>query len=115
MASIKVKGLDKLQKSLKENATMDGVKRAVRHNGAEMQKKVQNNADFTKGYQTGNTKRTIGLEITDNGLVAEVGPITEYSPYLEWGTRYMDAQPFVEPAYDEQKKKFKSDMKKLVR
>ncbi len=115
MPKIKVTGLDKLEKSLKKNVTMGDVKKVVRHNGAEMQRKMQENADFTQGYQTGTTKRSIGLEILDNGFTASVGPETEYSPYLEYGTRFMDAQPFVKPAHDAQKKKFKQDMKKLVR
>ena len=115
MAKIKVTGLDKLQKRLKENVTMDDVKRVVRHNGSEFQERMQGKADFTKGYQTGETKRSIGLEIKNSGFEAEVGPETDYSPYLEYGTRYMDAQPFVKPAYDEQKIKFKRDMQKLTR
>jgi HK97 gp10 family phage protein len=115
MARITVKGLDKLQKVLKENVTMDDVKRVVKHNGSQLQQKMQGKADFKKGYQTGQTKRSIGLEIVDGGFTASVGPETEYSPYLEYGTRYMEAQPFVKPAYDEQKEKFKSDMQKLVR
>lgn len=115
MPKIHVKGLDKLQKALKENVTLDDVKRVVSHNGQQMQVKMQTNADFTRGYATGTTKRSIGLEITDGGFTAEVEPGTEYSPYLEYGTRFMDAQPFVKPAYDEQKAKFKRDMQKLVR
>lgn len=35
--------------------------------------------------------------------------------YLEYGTRFMDAQPFVRPALEEQASKFKRDMQKLVR
>ena len=115
MARIKVEGLDKLQKALKENVTLDDVKRVVRKNGSELQEKMQRNAEFTQGYQTGTTKRSIGLEITDGGFAAEVEPKTEYSPYVEFGTRFMDAQPFVRPSLDEQKAKFKSDMNKLVR
>lgn len=115
MASLKIKGLDKLQKALKENVTMDDVKRVVRKNGADLQQEMQDNADFDKGYQTGDTKRSIGLEITDGGFTAEVEPTTEYSPYLEYGTRFMDAQPFVKPAHDDVKAKFKKDMQKLVR
>lgn len=115
MADIKVEGLDKLMKALKDNVTMDDVKRVVRHNGSQLQEKMQNNADFKKGYQTGTTKRSIGLEIVHGGFTADVGPETEYSPYLEYGTRFMDAQPFVKPAYDEQEKKFKRDMDKLVK
>lgn len=115
MAGIKVEGLDKLQKALKDNVTLDDVKRVVRQNGAELQKKMQNKADFKKGYQTGTTKRSIGLNMTDSGFTAEVEPTTEYSPYLEYGTRFMDAQPFVKPAFDEQKAQFQKDMQKLVR
>ena len=112
---ISITGLDKLEKALKENVTMNDVKRVVRTNGSQLQRLMQSNADFTQGYQTGATKRSIGLEITDGGFTAEVGPETEYSPYLEYGTRFMQAQPFVKPSLDEQERKFKSDMAKLVR
>ena len=115
MAKITVDGLDKLKKALKEKVTLDDVKKVVRKNGQELQEKIQGNADFKMGYQTGTTKRSVGLEIKDSGMTAESGPETEYSPYLEYGTRFMDAQPFVRPAHDEQKQKFKSDMQKLVR
>ena len=115
MAKLKVEGLDKLEKALKENVTMDDVKRVVRHNGQELQRKIQQNADFTRGYATGQTKRSVDLQIKDGGFTADSGPTTEYSPYLEYGTRFMDAQPFVRPAYTEQKAKFNQDMQKLVR
>jgi HK97 gp10 family phage protein len=115
MAKLEIKGLDKLQKKLKDNVTLDDVKEVVQRNGSQLQRKMQRNADFKKGYQTGTTKRSIGLEIQDSGFTAEVGPETEYSPYLEYGTRFMEAQPFVKPAYDEQALKFKRDMEKLVK
>lgn len=115
MAKITVKGLEELEKKLKANVTMNDVKRVVRENGAELQKKMQSKADFKMGYQTGTTKRSIGLEIKDGGLTAESGPKTEYSPYLEYGTRFMDAQPFVRPALEEQAQQFKSDLQKLMR
>ena len=115
MAGIKIEGLDKLQKRLAENVTMNDVKRVVRQNGAQLQSKIQEKAEFTKGYQTGTTKRSVKLEITDGGFTAESGPTTEYAEYVERGTRFMDEQPFVQPAFEEQLPKFKSDMKKLVR
>jgi HK97 gp10 family phage protein len=114
-SGIQVKGLDKLQKALKDNVTLDDVKRVVRQNGSELQTKMQQNADFTQGYQTGTTKRSIGLEIKDSGFTAEVAPTTEYAPYLEYGTRFMSAQPFVKPAYEQQKEQFKKDMDRLVK
>lgn len=115
MPKLEITGLDKLQKRLKENATMNNVKKVVQHNGSQLQLKMQKNADFKMGYQTGATKRSIGLEMKDGGFTAESGPTTEYAEYLEYGTRYMAAQPFVTPAFNEQKTKFKSDLQKLVR
>ncbi len=115
MGSIKLTGLKELQKKLKENVTMDDVKRVVRNNGSQLQRKVQDNADFTQGYQTGKTKGSVGLEIVDDGFTAEVGPTTEYAPYLEHGTRFMAAQPFLKPGHDVQKEKFKRDMQRLVK
>lgn len=115
MPKIKFEGLDELEKKLKANVTLDDVKRVVRQNGSELQKRMQGKADFKKGYQTGTTKRSIDLEIKDGGLTADSGPTTEYSPYLEYGTRFMEAQPFVRPAFEEQSEQFKSDMQKLVR
>lgn len=112
---IKIDGLKQLEKALKDNVTMDDVKKVVKTNGSQLQRLMQQNADFTRGYATGTTKRSIDLEIVDSGFTAEVEPKTEYSPYLEYGTRFMTAQPFVRPAYNEQKQKFKSDMDKLVR
>lgn len=115
MPKIRIEGIEELEKALKENVTMEDVKKVVRQNGAEMQQKIQANADFDKGYQTGATKRSVGLEIKEGGFCAEVEPTTEYSPYLEYGTRFMEAQPFVKPGYDEQVKQFKRDMQKLVK
>lgn len=110
MGDIKIVGMEKLQKKLKQNVRMDDVKRVVRHNGAEMQAKAQRNAPVDTGY----LKRSIGLEITDGGMAAEVEPTADYAPYVELGTRFMEAQPYLKPAFDEQKEKFKKDMKKLV-
>lgn len=66
------------------------------------------------GYIGGTLKRSIGIEITDGGMSAEVEPTAEYAPYVELGTRFMDAQPYLAPAFNDQKEKFKKDMKKLV-
>ena len=110
MADIKVVGIEKLQAKLKKNVRLDDVKRVVRHNGAEMQEKAQRNAPV----DTGTLKRSICLGITDSGMSAEVEPTADYAPYVELGTRFMEAQPYLKPAFDDQKEKFKRDMKKLV-
>lgn len=115
MSGIEIKGIEKLQAKLKKNVQMDDVKRVVKTNGAQLKNKMVRNANFVKGYQTGTTKRHIFRNTKDSGLTVEVGPTTEYSPYLEFGTRFMEAQPFIRPALDEQKKEFVKDFKKLTK
>ena len=111
MAGIKVTGLDKLQKKLKKNADLNDVKRLVKKHGGQLQEKTMRNAPVDTGF----LKQHINLDITDGGMTAEVEPTAEYAPYVEYGTRFMSAQPYLKPAYNEQKRKFEQDMKKLVR
>ena len=44
-----------------------------------------------------------------------VEPKAEYAAYVELGTRKMEAQPYLKPAFEEQKKQFEKDLQKLVR
>lgn len=115
MTGIKIEGLDKLQKHLKKQCTLEDVREVVRMNGSELQKRIQRHAEFKKGYQTGITKRSVGLEITDAGMTAESGPTTEYAEYLEKGTRFMDKQAFVEPALNEQKPIFEAELRRKLK
>lgn len=126
MAKIKIVGMEKLQKKLQKNVNMSEVKHQVKKHGSQMQTQAQRNADFKGHYEyqkgqgkvfvppTGNLRRNISLDITDGGMTAEVEPTAEYSAYVELGTRFMEAQPYLGPAFNEQKEKFKKDMKKLV-
>lgn len=112
-------GIKDLEAKLKRNISMDAVKTVVRKNGDELNRNMKRNAGsggaFVKGYSTGDTKRSINTVITDGGLTAEVEPGTDYSPYVEYGTRFMDAEPFVRPAFEAQSQKFKADLEKLCK
>lgn len=108
------KGLKTLEKKLEEMKNLTAAKAIVKKNGAELDRKMINNAQFTKGYSTGQTRRSINLQLEDDNMTAVVQPSTEYSSYLEYGTRFMDAQEFIGPAYREQKEIFKNDLDKLV-
>lgn len=111
MAEIKFEGIAKLNKGLKKRMDMSAVKDTVKLNGSEMQKKAQRNAPV----DTGTLKRSIGIDISDGGMTATVEPTAEYAPYVELGTRFMEAQPFLKPSFGEQKKQFEKDLKELVR
>ena len=111
MAGIKIEGLDKLQKHLKKQCTLDDVRNVVKMNGAELQNKAKRMAPVDNGT----LKRSIGLEITEAGMTAEVEATAEYAPYVEYGTRFMKAQPYIRPSLEEQKKSFENDLSKLLK
>lgn len=104
--SIKIRGLEKLQKKLIDNADPSKVRQLVKKHGAQMQNKTQRLAPV----DSGTLKRSIELEISLSGLQATVKPTVHYAPYVEYGTRKMNAHPFLKPAHDMQKEAFKKDI-----
>ncbi|MCC8039164.1 MAG: HK97 gp10 family phage protein [Bacteroidales bacterium] len=115
MSDITWTGLNELRQAIEERCNTQAVQTVVKKNGAGLQTKMQRNAVFVKGYSTGATRQSIGLSLSDGGMTATVQPGTYYSPYLEYGTRYMSAQPFVGPSFNSQKVLFLNDLQKLVR
>lgn len=112
---VKLGGVTELSNGLKYRTHMHDVKVIVKQNGAELQSKAQDNMDnaYTKGYSTGATKRSTSVKIADNGLTAIVGPHTKYFPYLEYGTRFMDAKPTLGPALTFQALRFVDQLNTL--
>lgn len=120
---VEFRGLDQLVGKLKRNADLGLVKKAVKLNGAELDKRMKRNATFKGHYNskgefvspTGETKRTIETALSDGGFTTTTKPTTHYSYYLEKGTRFMSSQPFVRPSYSVQKKIFIQDMQRLMK
>lgn len=48
---------------------------------------------------TGRLRASITFERVGN-MIYEVFTIVEYGPFVEYGTRFMAAQPFMRPAYE---------------
>lgn len=123
MASITLEGLDELSQALNDMAKLDGVKRVVKQNGADLQRRAQRKAQFRGHWEgkrfvkpTGTLKRSIsGPNIIDGGLTAEVAAEAEYAGYVEFGTRFMDAQPYMRPALQEQIGIFERDLTRLFK
>ena len=121
-SNFRVDGIDDLYDKLKDAATMDDVKTVVKLNVAELQEGMQRRASFKGHYEgnkfiypTGTTKRSIRPKIELFGMGGSVKPTTEYASYLEFGTRYMAAQPFVKPAFIVQRYKFIKDLSRLMK
>jgi bacteriophage protein of unknown function (DUF646) len=123
-----LKGLEKLQKKLQKVAKMEEMERIIEKHGAEMQRKAIINASKFRGHYegrgknkhfvkpTGATKRSISVNSSKiDRFRYRVAPGTAYAAYVELGTRKMSAQPFIKPAFDEQKKLFKNDLERLVK
>ena len=117
MSGIKIVGMDKLEKQLKKNMTLQDVKDKVKLNASDLNDRMQRKTAevFVKGYSVPNLVKHIETEILDGGMTAEVGTTVEYGEYVELGTRFMKAEPYCEPSLKEQEKIFKADMQKLVK
>lgn len=113
MSEFEFNGVNELVAALKERADMSLVKETIKMNGAEMQEKAQRNAPV----DTGHLKRSIGLasDIASGGLSVRVKANANYAPYVEFGTRYMYAQPYMRPAFSKQSTQFKKDMKRIMK
>lgn len=112
--TVKFKGLDKLIREMSEVTKAEfesEVKEAVRRNGAEMQQKAQRLVPV----DTGNLKRSITLSVVDGGLTAEVETTANYATFVEYGTRFMGAQPYMRPSFDQQEPTFNEDMERLAK
>lgn len=108
---IKFNGMAELTAGMRERMDMELAKKAVMLNGSELQQSAMRKAPV----DTGQLKRSIMLDISGKGLVATVAPHTDYAAYVEYGTRYMNAQPYIRPAFNEQVVKFKRDLERIVR
>lgn len=115
--TVKLDGLDKLEKKLKANATLKDVKTVVKVNGGRLERQIKANTAtaYTKGYSQQQTAGSVGMELLDGGLTCEAGVGMDYDPYLETGTRYMSPEPTVTPASKTVSARFFSDMEKLMK
>lgn len=111
--NVSFKGVNELSVALTDFSNMDLVKEAVLLNGAELQEKAQRKAPV----DTGHLKRSIGLssDIASRGLKVHVYANADYAGYVEFGTRYQYGQAFMRPSFNEQKKKFKADLARLMK
>ena len=114
--SVKLNGMEELLGVLKENVTMDDVKRIVKTNGDRLNRymKEQTTHAYVKGYSTGDTAGSINTEPRDGGLTVAVGATMQYNPYTEYGTRYMSAEPILDPSLERVRPQFLGDLDKIT-
>ena len=108
---IEIEGGDELVRSITKRVDADRVVPVIRRNTTQAQKKSMRLAAVDTGFM----RRSITMRLDTIGLAGYITAGAEYSPYLEYGTRKMDAQPFMRPAAREQAPIFVRDMKNLIR
>lgn len=124
MVDVKFEGLNALVQRL-DNLKYSGtqIRDVVKKNGAELQKQTQKNMlnEYKGHYEgkkfvkpTGATRRSATVDIQDDGMTAVVAPNTSYFPYLEYGTRFMEARPTLGPAFRRVSPMFVEDIKRLM-
>lgn len=109
---VHITGLDEIIKDMNkatQRAFGEAVQNAVRLSGSECQEEAKRVVPVDTGF----LKQSIGLTMTDNAMTAEVEPTAEYASYVEYGTRYMSAQPYMRPSFYKQEPKFKKDMEEI--
>ena len=120
LVDVKIEGLQALISDLDARKyTGKQVRNVVMKNGANLQedaqKRMTKTVAYVKGYSKGTTRRSTTLSISDDGMTATVAPHTEYFPYVEYGTRFMEAEPTLNPAFQKIKQQFYKDVIGLVK
>lgn len=114
----RIEGLKELEGKLNYIQKMQALKNIVKANGAEMQTRekayMTAGVAYKKGYSKGTNRDNTSLAITESGMAAEVTTNTDHIGYIEYGTRYMEAEPAVKPAFDIQSKRFLGDLRELT-
>lgn len=107
---VQLRGVNELIKILNPSPVQDAVKTVVQQHGAQLQRR----AHRTAPKDTGELRRSIRLEIIDNGLNAKVSATVPYAKYVEFGTRKMAARPFMKNSLQHQGVKFVRDISRVL-
>lgn len=105
---IQDKGLAKLMANLesREKNMQSMTTKVVTKYTGQLKDEAHKNAEpgkiFKKGYSEGNIRDSLtdDLKVYGTQIMGEVGTTMSYSAYVEYGTRFMEAEPFMKPAVD---------------
>jgi HK97 gp10 family phage protein len=107
---IKLEGDKELKRMLRKCQNKGKIQACVKRSGATLQRTAMQKAPV----DTGTLKRSITLQLTDGGMTAEVQPTVHYGAYVELGTRYMSARPYLRPALETAGAELKANITRVV-
>lgn len=106
---MKTTGLNKLMADLEKATKLEAVQETVKHYTAEVQRQSARNSPVITGF----LKRSIILELLDDGLTGHVVAEAEYAPIVELGSRYRKAKPFMRSAHNSVVPQFIAELRKI--
>lgn len=90
---------------------LDDIKKIVRQNLSDM-------ARFSARVvpvKTGFLKRSLTTQITDNGLTGIANYYANYSPYQEYGTRWISGKFYMKRGFDNVASKFIDEIERVMK
>jgi HK97 gp10 family phage protein len=75
---------------------------------------IEARAKIAAPVRTGNLRDSITSQQISS-LSAIVGATADYAPYVEFGTRYMQARPFLFPAFEAEKRDFQRQIARILK
>ena len=109
-----IEGGDEMVRAIRSRFNHDKVARVVKRNTSQAQRKAMQYAPVAE-KNGGTLKRSITMDVDVTGLAGYLTVGADYGAYVEYGTRFMDAQPFLRPARNEQAPIFLKDLQNLIR
>ena len=108
---IKVQGMEQLLDALTSDKKRVAFQKTVMKYSADVHRKATQKAPVDTGFLKRNIRPPA---FSDGGMTATVIAAADYSIYQELGTRFMAAQPFMEPAFNEVQQDFLDAIKRVV-
>lgn len=108
---MKITGTDLLIQVLVKNKDLRRIVGVVAKHGGDLQEDAQRFAPV----DTGTLKRSISLEIKDDGMTAIISPNVDYDIYQEYGTRFQEGTPFMRPAVKSVGPRFIAELKEKLK
>ena len=108
---VELKGLEEIRKAIKDLRNLPRVKAEVGASALEIQTKAKRAIPV----DTGHARNTTIAEFDLGGCGAEIGTVAPYAPYIEYGTRFKLAQPYLEPAYNDVMPKFQERLAEIYK
>ena len=101
--SVKV-DIEKLSKF--NNQLDDKIKTVVQIAARNIEKDSKQRMTDQDAVDTGATRLSIFVSPGTPSFSQHIGPTTEYAPFIEFGTRFMPARPYMIPALEQEKIRF---------